>query len=868
MDQSVRVTKVALNILSIIVLFLGLIITTNLVGASTSEVLIKNGSFEDDLDYWETNGSEAISVKTDSWAAPDGEDKRLDYVDDNSSYQADIYQTITGLENGNYILTAYVANNDKTFNESFMYAGNNDGRDKVTVPRAGDWTQIKLSVAVDDGELTIGFYTDGQAGAWLGVDVVTLVKEDGETSPATSEPKGFIKGLDISSVTKVEDHSGKFYDQGIEKDPFEIFSDYGANYARLVIWKDPVDVDGYNDLSDTIEKAKRIKESGMKLLLNFHYSEFWADPGRQDVPTAWKDYNFDELVQAVYDHTEETLTALEEEGIVPDMIQVGNEIRSGMLFPHGEISENGFSNLAELLDSGIQAVRDAAGGKDIDIMLHLDQGGDNSAYRWWFDEITKEGVTDFQVIGASYYPYWHGTLDQLAFNLNDISERYDKEVVVVETSYGFTLDDADGFGNQFNESFEKVAGYPATEAGQSKFLYDLLEVIKAVPNDRGLGFFYWEPAWLGIKGAGWKSGEGNSWENQALFDFNGNALEALNIYTEGYVAPEAGPRPTDPEPEEDPTLADLVLHSLNKPTTASSSAGNGAEKPNAPQYAVDGNENTSWGTDEGLDAWWQVDLEEVLPIERLLFNFWDGIGQIKIEISDDGETYTTLETFDIKGSNIDLTLPEGTTGRYIKVIITEAASNWVGFMEFQAYGTAEIEGLDQTAPVTEIIIKGELVDGNYIGQVNISFIATDDQSGIDKTEYSFDGGNTWYTYHDKVNVDEIGEHSIQYRSIDIVGNIEDTQKIGFRIIANKDEPEPTVPTTLDSEDDLKKDDSQKTNGESNDDILIDDENQEESEGSLLPQTFTGTFNFLLGGLMLITIGMVFYLRKLRKRRTI
>src|SRR5699024_3771383 len=156
----------------------------------------------------------------------------------------------------------------------------------------------------------------------------------------------------------------------------------------------------------------------------------------------------DELVQAVYDHTEETLTALEEEGIVPDMIQVGNEIRSGMLFPHGEISENGFSNLAELLDSGIQAVRDAAGGKDIDIMLHLDQGGDNSAYRWWFDEITKEGVTDFQVIGASYYPYWHGTLDQLAFNLNDISERYDKEVVVVETSYGFTLDDADGFGNQ------------------------------------------------------------------------------------------------------------------------------------------------------------------------------------------------------------------------------------------------------------------------------------------------------------------------------------------------------------------------------------------------------------------------------------
>src|SRR5699024_8869345 len=142
-------------------------------------------------------------------------------------------------------------------------------------------------------------------------------------------------------------------------------------------------------------------------------------------------------------------------------------------------------------------------------------------------------------------------------------------------SYGFTLENADGHGNIFNAGLEEIAGYPATVEGQAKFLYDLLEVIKNVPNDRGLGFFYWEPAWLGVKGAGWVANEGNAWENQAMFDFDGNALESLKIFTDGYVAPEPAPRPSDPEPEKDPTLIDLILHSQNKPTSASSSAGDG-----------------------------------------------------------------------------------------------------------------------------------------------------------------------------------------------------------------------------------------------------------------------------------------------------
>lgn len=846
MEKNMRVNRIVFSVLFTIILFVGLIVVTNIADASTAESPIRNNSFEKDLKFWKTNGSEAIVVKTDDWAAPNGGDKRLDYYSDDP-YVAKTFQTISDIENGNYILSVYIANNG-IFNTSYMYV--ESGGDKITkdLPETGDWRQIKLPVTVENREITIGFNADGQSGAWLGVDVVTLTKEEN----ITPDPDGFIKGLDISSLTKVEDHGGIFFDQGIEKEPLEIFTDYGANYARLVIWKDPVDVDDYNNLEDTIKKAKRIKSSGMKLLLNFHYSEFWADPGRQDIPEAWRDYSFDELVQAVYDHTEETLTALEKEGIIPDMIQVGNEIRSGMLFPHGEISKNGFSNLSMLINSGIQAVRDAEGGKNIDVMLHLDEGGDNEAYQWWFDGVTSEGVIDFQVIGASYYPYWHGTLKDLEHNLNDISKRYDKDVIVVETSYGFTLDDADGHSNQFNASSEKIAGYPATAEGQAKFLYDLLEIIKNVPNEHGKGFFYWEPAWLGVEGAGWKSGEGNSWENQALFDFEGNALEALNIYTDDYVAEEPEPRPADPEPEKDPTLKDLMLYSLNKPTTASSSAGNGVEKPNAPQYAVDGNDYTSWGTDEGIGAWWQVDLEEDLPVERILFQFWDGIEQIRIEISTDGEKYTDLGLFDIDQSKMNIALSDEMVGRYLKVTITKATSNWVGFMRFDAYGLAESVDKDQIAPETKVTIKGKLVDGSYMDQVKLDFTAIDDDSGVAKTEYSFDNGIIWHTFKDEFTFNEIGEHSILYRSIDMAENVEETKRLTFSIQIESNEDISKIPAypeenKIETEEGVK------------------DKKNEEVKGTLLPRTFTGTYNFIVIGMSFFMIGIVIYLMQYRKK---
>lgn len=372
----------------------------------------------------------------------------------------------------------------------------------------------------------------------------TLVgASDGQLSIKPIQPieglrKDCIRGVDISSLEKVEFYGGKFFDNGKERDVLDILKDRGINWVRLRLWNDPVLDGGFCDKESVVAMAKRVKAHGFKILLNFHYSDHWADPGQQTKPAKWADLSFEELKQAVYDYTYEVVSELKEAGALPDMIQIGNEIRSGMLWPDGKSWGEGggeFDRLAELLKCGIKAVHDVAGDESVKIALHLDNGHDNGAYRWWFDEITERDV-DFDVIGMSWYPYWHGNLEQLKYNMNDISARYDKEVAVFETAYGFTLRDADGHANIFGSEQRDIAGYPASVQGQADLLYDVFKAVADVPNNRGLGVFYWEPAWLGVEGAGWIEGQGNAWENQAMFDFGGNALDSLYVFG-GIVEP-------------------------------------------------------------------------------------------------------------------------------------------------------------------------------------------------------------------------------------------------------------------------------------------------------------------------------------------
>lgn len=362
----------------------------------------------------------------------------------------------------------------------------------------------------------------------------------------------FIRGVDISTLKMVEELGGTFYENGQQTDCLLALANNGANYCRLRIWVDPFDSNGNpygggtNDYAVTLALAKRATSLGMKFLLDFHYSDFWADPGRQLKPKAWTSFSFTDLRTAVRNYTKNTLDDLKGEGIVPDMVQVGNEITSGMLWNDGRVGGQGyedFTSLAQLLASGISGVRDSVEA-DSKIVLHLDSGGNNSTYRWWFDALAATNVTlDYDIIGLSYYPMWHGTLDELQYNLNDISARYNKDVAVMETAYGWTIEDGDGLGSAFSQADADLVGYPATPQGQTDFMNDLEAVLLNVANNRGLGCFYWEPAWIAVTGANWTTAAGqayisdtsvpnNSWDNLTVFDFTGNALESIRVFNE------------------------------------------------------------------------------------------------------------------------------------------------------------------------------------------------------------------------------------------------------------------------------------------------------------------------------------------------
>lgn len=363
----------------------------------------------------------------------------------------------------------------------------------------------------------------------------------------------FYKGMDISTLLEVEKCGGKFYDCGIRKDVMDILQSYGVNAVRLRLWNDPYSEDGKpygagtNDLPVTIALAKRAKAHGMDVLLDLHYSDFWADPGKQRVPKAWRGMNAEQLEEAVYGYTKDTLLAMREAGAYPDLIQVGNELTNGMLWPLGQMPN--YDNLSRFISAGIRAVR--AIDADMPVMIHLDNGGNNAMYRDWFDHYIERGE-DFQIIGLSYYPFWHGTLDDLKNNMNDLAMRYGKELIVAEVSMGYTMEDYAEYeklspderkGYATKQELVEQLPFPMTKEGQRDFMNAFFNVIDQVPEGRCKGFFYWEPAWIPVPGSGWateaalpyieeKGPCGNEWANQALFDYDGNALPALETIRE------------------------------------------------------------------------------------------------------------------------------------------------------------------------------------------------------------------------------------------------------------------------------------------------------------------------------------------------
>lgn len=364
----------------------------------------------------------------------------------------------------------------------------------------------------------------------------------------------FINGFDISTLAEVERCGGQFRDGGAPEDALAILKRHGANFVRLRLWNDPYDHRGESygagvcDLATVLALAQRARAAGIPWLLDLHYSDFWADPGKQTVPKAWRHLDEAGLEQAVYHYTRDVLAACRAANVLPGMVQVGNELSKGLLWPTGKVPN--WQTIARYVCAGVRAVRQEL--PDCPVMVHLDNGGNNELYRTWFDNYFANGG-DCDILGLSYYPFWHGTIESLAANMNDIALRYGKDLIVAETSMGFTLESYAAYeglteeqrkGGAARAALAEQLPWPMTPEGQCAFLKDLLNVIHAVPEGRGKGLFWWEPAWIPVPGSGWAKqggweyvGEqgpgGNEWANQALFDFAGNALPALKLFEEG-----------------------------------------------------------------------------------------------------------------------------------------------------------------------------------------------------------------------------------------------------------------------------------------------------------------------------------------------
>jgi arabinogalactan endo-1,4-beta-galactosidase len=350
-------------------------------------------------------------------------------------------------------------------------------------------------------------------------------------APAHAAPRTYL-GVDISYANEMEDCGAVYRSGGKTVEPYAFFKSEGANVARIRIWNDP-DWTPYSNLKDVKRSIAKARKAGLQVLLDFHYSDDWADGDKQIAPKAWAKLSTQDQAKALYAFTRNTLAELDREGLMPDLVQVGNETNGEIVSSLARAKEPiDWTRNALLFNAGIKAVRDAGATSAIKprIMLHIAQPENVEP---WFAAAEKAGVTDFDLIGISYYSKWSKrSMAQLGETINRLRHLYAADVLVVETAYPFTNDGADSSPNLLGAD-SLIAGYPATPAGQKKYLTDLTQLVYA---NGGVGVVYWEPAWLSTK-CKTRWGQGSNWENAALFDFKGQALEGVDWLKAPYVLP-------------------------------------------------------------------------------------------------------------------------------------------------------------------------------------------------------------------------------------------------------------------------------------------------------------------------------------------
>lgn len=484
-------------------------------------------------------------------------------------------------------------------------------------------------------------------------------------------PEDFIMGCDISTVIAQEKSGVKYYDyNGSEGDLFEILADSGVNYIRVRVWNDPFDANGNGygggncDIDTACEIGKRATAAGMKLLVDFHYSDFWADPSKQDAPKAWESMDIDTKKQALYDYTRESLTKLKDAGVDVGMVQVGNETNGKMC------GEKVWMNIYYLMDAGSRAIREVFPEALVAVHFTNPESVDNMLnYASKLDYYKL----DYDVFGSSYYPYWHGTPENLTSVLSKIATTYNKKVMCAEISYAYTLDNGDMNGNSIGDAQTYEKPYPISVQGQSRAIVDVIEAVANV-GESGIGVFYWEPAWIGVPGetweeqsalweehgSGWASSYsasydpddaglyygGSAWDNQALFDFDGKPLESLKTFKLVRTGNEIK---AVPDAIRDTSLIIRLGEQITLPETVSAIYTDGSEQDIAVEWenadfdAMTNGEPAQYtvkGTADGMETFCYISMVEANYINNYSFE-------------DDDRSMWVIDNIDGKTTQID-----------------------------------------------------------------------------------------------------------------------------------------------------------------------------------------------------------------------
>lgn len=560
--------------------------------ADVNNSYIENGGFKSD--FWT---DKSWTVETELWDQVDI--KRFAYADDSSikaeeeghafkywikaeapnTQHVTLKQSIESLPAGTYELSVKsMGGADKEAGSVELFAGN-DKAAAADTSGYNTWgtASLKFVLEQDASDLVIGANISGAPGAWGYIDRFELKQVSTDTTrPVEADifvkkveglSPEFIKGVDNSSIISLENSGVKFYSEdGEEQDIFTTLKEAGVNYIRVRIWNNPFDSEGKgygggnNDLDTAIAIGKRATENGMKLLVDFHYSDFWADPAKQHTPKAWANLNFDDKKTELYEYTKDSLQEMIDEGIKIGMVQIGNETNGQF------VGETDWTKMSQLFNAGSRAVREI--DENILVALHFANPEASGRYDSYAQHL-KQNEVDYDVFASSYYPFWHGTLSNLTSVLKQVADTYGKKVMVAETSYAYTKEDGDGHGNTAPGSGQTL-NYSITAQGQANSVRDVIQAVANV-GEAGIGVFYWEPAWLPVGpkesleqnkikweqyGSGWASSYskeydpddagrwygGSAVDNQALFDFDGHPLPSLNVFKyvdTGAVAPVA-----------------------------------------------------------------------------------------------------------------------------------------------------------------------------------------------------------------------------------------------------------------------------------------------------------------------------------------